>query len=57
MTTLSQRFQCNLLHIHQYTVRILSMPGSQLYTANWLSRDNHTEGKDDEITGMNLNIN
>ena len=57
MATLSQRLQWILLHIHQYRIIILYKPGLQLYTVNWLSRHNHSEGKDEEITGMNLNIN
>ena len=43
--------------MHQYMIRILYKPGAQLYTADWLSRHNHTEGKDEEIAGMNMNIN
>ena len=27
------------------------------YIADWLCRHNHTEGKEEEITGMNLNSN
>ena len=43
-----------------YTIRGLESYiylGWQLYKADWISRHNHTESKDEEITGMNLSIN
>ena len=35
--TLLQGDQCILLHIHQQKICILYKPGSELYTADWLS--------------------
>ena len=46
-----------MLCIHQYWVYIIYKPGPDLYIADWLSRNNHTEGKDQEITGININMN
>ena len=45
-----------LFRIHQYRVRIIYKPGLDLFIANWLSRQNHTENKDEEIPDMPLNI-
>ena len=56
VTTLSQGLQCIMLCIHQYNVCILYNPGPDLYIANWLSQHYHTDGKDHEIAGMNINI-
>ena len=56
-TTLSHRPQRILLCIHQYNVRILYNPGSQLFIADWISKDSHSENKDEKILGMRLNIN
>ena len=47
--TLSQRLKQILLCIHQDQMKIQYKPGLQLCIANWLSRYNHPEGKDEEI--------
>ena len=49
MATLSQRLQWVLLCIHQYKINILYKPGLQLHIADWLSRFNHNENKDEGI--------
>ena len=54
---LSKRIQHILLRIHQFQVRILHKPGPDLFTADWLSRHNHTENKDTEIPGMDIKVN
>ena len=46
-----------MLHIHQYRVCIIHKPGPDLYIADWLSRNNHAEDRDQEIIGMNKNVN
>ena len=56
VATLSQRIQLILLRIHQYGVRIMYKPGRCMFITGWLSRQNHTENKDTEIPGMQLNI-
>ena len=56
VATQSQQLQCSMLHIHQYSVCISYKPGADLYTADWLSQNNHVENKDQEITGMNANL-
>ena len=33
------------------------MPGPDLFIADWLSRQNHKEDKDQEIAGMQVNVN
>ena len=57
VATLSQRLQCILLKIHQYRERIIYKPGPDLFVADWLSKHYHKENKDEEILGMNININ
>ena len=42
--------------MHQYRVRIIYKPGPDLFIADWLSRQNHKENKDEEIPGMPLNV-
>ena len=42
--------------MHEYKQCILYKPGADLYTANWLSRQNNTENKDEEIKGIKLSI-
>ena len=54
--TLSQRIQCILLRIHQFSVRILYKPGPDLFITDWLSRHNHTENKDAEIPGIDIKV-
>ena len=57
MATLSQRSQWILLRIHQYRVKIIYKPGTDLFMADWLSGQNHEEDKNEEIAGMQVNIN
>ena len=56
VTTLSHWLQCIMLCIHQYSMGILYKPSPELYIADWLSHNNHTENREQEITGMNVNI-
>ena len=54
VATLSQHIQCILLKIHLYRVQIIYKPGPEIFIANWLSRHNHTEGKDKPMKGMDI---
>ena len=54
VATLSQHMQCILLKIHQYRVQITYKPGPEIFIADWLSRHNHTEGKDKPLKGMDI---
>ena len=54
VVTLSQRIQCILLKIHQYRVQIIYKPGPEIFTADWLSRNNHAEGKDKLIQNKDV---
>ena len=54
--TLSQWIQCILLKIHQYRVQIIYKPCPDIFIADWPSRHNHTEGKDQPIKGMEVQI-
>ena len=54
VATLSQRIQHVLLKIHQYGVQVIYKPGPDIFIADWLSRHNHAEGKDQLIKGMEL---
>ena len=54
VATLLQCIQCILLKIHQYRVQIIYKPGPEIFIADWLSRHNHTEGKDKPIKGMDI---
>ena len=56
VATLSQCIQCILLKIHQYRVQIIYKPGPEIFLADWLSRHNHTEGKDKPIKGMEVQV-
>ena len=56
VATLSKKPQQILFRMYQYRVRILSKPGTDLFMADWLSRQNCKENKDEEIPGMQLNI-
>ena len=49
VATLSQRIQCILLKIHQYRVQIIYKPGPHIFIADWQSRHNHVEEKDQLI--------
>ena len=51
---LSQRFQSELLQMHQSNIRILYKPGSQLFITDWLSRHRHETNRDKEIPGMSV---
>ena len=49
--------QC-VLHMQQYGVHIIYKCGWNLYTADWLSKNNHTQKMEDqEINGININVN
>ena len=52
--TLSLHIQHILLKTHQYRVQIIYKPGPEIFIADWLSRHNHTEGKDKLIKGMDI---
>ena len=54
---LSQWIQHILLKIHQYRVQIVYKPGPDIFIADWLSKHNHTEGKDQPIKGMEIQVN
>ena len=54
VATLSQRIQHILLKIHQYRGQIIYKPGPDIFIADWQSRHNHAEGKDQPIKGMEL---
>ena len=54
VATLSKHIQHILLKVHQYRVQIIYKPGPEIFTADWLSRHNHTEGKDKPIKGMDI---
>ena len=56
ITTLSQWLQHIILHIHQYSVCILYKPGLDVYIGDWLSKHSHTEGKNQKVAGMNINV-
>ena len=56
VTMLLQQIQQILLRMHQCRVRVIYKPGPDLYITDWLSRQNHEENKDTEITGLQLNI-
>ena len=53
--TLLLQLQWILLRLHQCRVRIIYKPGQDLFTADWLSRQNHKENIDAEIPDMQLN--
>ena len=56
VATLSQCIQCILLKTHQYSVQIIYKPGPDIFIADWMSRHNHTEGKDKPIKGMEIQV-
>ena len=43
-------------YFHQYSLCILYNPSPELCIADWLSQNNHSENRDQEITGMNANM-
>ena len=54
---LSQWLHHIILCILQYRVHIIYKPGPDLHIFDWLSRNNHIENKDQEITGMTIYVN
>ena len=56
VATLSQHIWHILLKIHQYRVQIIYKPGPEIFIADWPSRHNHTEGKDEPIKGMDIQV-
>ena len=54
MATLSQGIQHIMLKIHQYCIQIIYKPGAQIFIADWLSRQNHKEGKDKPVQDMDI---
>ena len=44
------------LRIHQYRVNILCKPGSNLLIVDWVSQQNHKEGRDGKIPDMKINF-
>ena len=56
IATLLQHIQCILLKIHPYRVQIIYKPGPNIFTADWLLKHNHIEGKDKPIKGMDIRV-
>ena len=56
VATLSQQLQCIMLCIFQYSGHILYTPSPELCIADWLSCNNHTENREQEISGMNVTM-
>ena len=54
VATLLQHIQHILLKIDQYRVQIIYKPGPEIFIADWLSRNNHVEGKDKPIKDMDI---
>ena len=57
VATLSQPIQRIMLKIYQYHLQIIYKPGPQIFIADWLSRQNHKEGKDRPIQDIGLWVN
>ena len=57
VATLFQQLQHIVPHIHLYRVHIIFKPGPELYISEWLSRNNHTEGKHQKLMGISINVN
>ena len=55
--SLSHRLQRITLKIHQYNIRILYKPGTQLFLEDLLSRHDHETNRDKEISGIYITIN
>ena len=51
---LSWWWQFIMLHILQYSIHILYLPGLELYIVDSLSHHNHAENRDQEMTSMNI---
>ena len=56
VATLLQHLQCIMLCIYQYRVHIIYKPDPELYIVDWLFQNNHTENRNQEIIGMNVNM-
>ena len=56
VATISQCIQWVLLEIHQYRVQILYKPRSEIFIVDWLSWQNHKEGKDELIEDMDIRV-
>ena len=52
---LSHWLQHIILHIHQYNMCILYKPGYELIM-DWLSHNNHTENRNQEISAINISM-
>ena len=50
VASLSKTLQCILFRIHQYRVRIIYKPGSDLYIADWQPRKKPQRNKEPEST-------
>ena len=46
-----------LLRIHQYRDKIINKPVQDLFISDWLPRQNHKKDKNEEIAGMQGNVN
>ena len=51
VSILSQHLHCIMLHIHQHRKHITYMP-----SPDWLFQNKHVENKDQEITGISINM-
>ena len=56
VTMLSQQLQHIMLPIHQHRVHSIYKHGPDLYIVYWLSLNNHTENRNQEIIGINLSV-
>ena len=45
-----------MLKNHQYRIQILYKPGTEIFIADWLLRNNHVEGKDKPIKDMDVSV-
>ena len=53
---LFQFLQCIMLNMHNYIVHIIYDHGPDLYIMDFLSHNNHTENKDQQIAEMSITI-
>ena len=56
VATLSQCIQHILLKIYRYRVQIIYKPGTEIFIADWLSRNNHVGGKQKPIKDMDIHV-
>ena len=54
VATLPHYIPCIMLKIHQYRVQILYKLGPEIFTADWLLRNNHVEGKGKPVKDMDV---